>query len=288
MGDKKIALIPINIRGNQTNRVLARMRFFASAVYRAFDRVFAISEVLTREVKELFAIPEAKIGTFSNFVPSVPQVSLFPDDGIHRYVFCARFVPEKNLEGLMQVWARFVIDRSQVQLIMIGDGPLMEPIKALALQLGLRIGDDITDSETAVVFLGALPNPMAYMMGARAFLLSSRDEGTPGVLLLALAAGLPILAADAQGGGVREVMGLMQASITDQRYEEGLCGLLLPIPHAALPSSVDTWLTALCIADGCDEKILQWRQGAERRYSKYSPEAVREFWNDSLQAVLKE
>lgn len=84
------------------------------------------------------------------------------------------------------------------------------------------------------------------------------------------------------------MMGLMQASITDQRYEEGLCGLLLPIPHAALPSSVDTWLTALCIADGCDEKILQWRQGAERRYSKYSPEAVREFWNDSLQAVLKE
>jgi glycosyltransferase involved in cell wall biosynthesis len=55
-----------------------------------------------------------------------------------------------------------------------------------------------------VTFLGFQPNPFPYLKHADLFLLPSRYEGLPNIVLEALAVGAPVVASDCPGG-LREI-----------------------------------------------------------------------------------
>jgi len=283
-GDKKIALIPINILNNPTNRLLAKFHVVGTLVYRRFDKVLAISSHLAGEVDSFFRL-HGTVGVFKNFVSPQTPSRLLPSDNIRRYVFCARFVPEKNLEGLIHVWAEFNQAFPKAQLVLIGDGPLSGHIQKLTLQLGLSYSVNLADASSAIVFLGALSNPIDYMVGARACVLSSRDEGTPGVLLLALSAGLPLIAADAHGGGVREVMGCNADSVDESHYQLASCGMLLPIPDHRSRASLHTWVEALRRIEEDDFLHEQLSIGASIMAKNYGPDAVKGYWLEMIDTL---
>jgi GalNAc-alpha-(1->4)-GalNAc-alpha-(1->3)-diNAcBac-PP-undecaprenol alpha-1,4-N-acetyl-D-galactosaminyltransferase len=122
-----------------------------------------------------------------------------------------RLVHQKGFDILIRAFGAVAPDAPQLQLVIAGEGPEAQRLRELAAGLGLG---------SRVTFLGNVRNLSALMRHAVAFVLSSRYEGFPNVLLEALACGLPIVATDCPEGP-REILA------------HGQYGLLVPCNDAA-------------------------------------------------------
>ncbi len=121
------------------------------------------------------------------FEPGAPPVVL----GV------GRLARQKDFPTLLQAFARLRTER-QVRLMILGQAnnhrttaERQAELMALAAKLG--IADD-------VALPGFVHNPYAYMAHAAVFVLSSRFEGLPTVLIEALACGLPVVSTDCPNG----------------------------------------------------------------------------------------
>jgi len=94
----------------------------------------------------------------------------------------------KAYDRLLQAVARL---GQQATLVLVGDGELHQPLQEQARQLGLLSPDGVGQR---VVFAGYRTDVGALLLSSDLFVISSRKEGLPMVLLEAMAAGLPIVA----------------------------------------------------------------------------------------------
>ena len=101
-----------------------------------------------------------------------------------------RLHPQKDYPTLLRAFARVRSDR-EVRLVILGEGDERPRLEALTRKLAL------TDH---VRLPGYQKNPYAYMARAAAFILSSRWEGFPNVLLEALACGCSVISTDCPNG----------------------------------------------------------------------------------------
>lgn len=281
--DHKVALCHINIVGNPTNRLMVKFLPLVRAVYRCFEKVIAVNESLADELSRLYRLPSSRVFHIHNFADPPAAASVLPADGVTRFVWCGRFNPEKNVEGLLHAWAAFAALKPGPQLVLVGDGPLLSDMRSLARQLRLHAGNDIGDTAARLVFAGQVDNPAGFMRGARALLLTSRAEGLPMVVLEALAAGIPVLASDCPSGGTRTALvGSGSYDPARARTEETPAGLLLPVPDASVPATMTAWSDALLAA--CDDHELnrRWQHGALDRAALFSSQAARARWMAAL------
>lgn len=280
--DRKIALCHINVLGNATNRLMVWMWPLVATVYRCFDRVIAVNEALARELADLYHLPPEGIGFIDNFVERPNARSRLPDDGVKRFVWCGRMTPEKNVAGLLRAWSKFVAQENGAQLVLLGGGPLRAELERLASELGLRMGN-IQDVAAQLVFAGIVAEPAGYMLGARALLLSSLNEGLPMVVLEALSLGLPVFASDCPAGGVRSaVRGGGAFDLNRESAEATSSGALLPAPSADNPSSLRIWREMLSVAFHDERLWVSWRTGALQRAVNFSPVIARQHWLNAL------
>ena len=129
------------------------------------------------------------------------------EDGQPPVILCAgRLEPVKGHEVALRALAEILKSR-RVRLVVLGEGPLLGELQALAKRL--KIADSVD-------FAGFRPNPFAYMAKAAALVLASRHEGLGNVLIQALACGTPIVSTDCPFGP-REIM------------EDGKWGRLVPV-----------------------------------------------------------
>lgn len=285
-GKKTVSLAVINILNNQTNAMMVKLRGPVGHIYRRFDRILSIAPEIATELQTLYRLDRRKIGIFKTFLACPQAPGIFSDER-PRFVFCARAVHEKNIDGLLHAYARFATRNPGRQLVIIGDGPLLDGMKALAIELGLSLSTD-SNSDAQVLFVGSSNTPEAFMRGARAFLLTSRHEGVPTVAILAAALGLPILAADCLGGGMRVLFNLTpEAPLSQPENEDGpAAGLLLPIPEPSQPDTLDTWVHAMEVADLDQGRREKWVAGAFKMAADRSPEAVRKEWASTVESVF--
>jgi len=103
-----------------------------------------------------------------------------------------RLVPVKN----HALAIRALVEVPAAMLAIVGDGPLLEELRACASREGVA---------DRVVFTGLRPDARSLIGAADALVLPSRGEGLPLVALEALAAGTPLVATDVRG--VRELVG---------------------------------------------------------------------------------
>lgn len=101
----------------------------------------------------------------------------------------------KGIDILLEAFAQTRHAIPQAHLVIIGDGPERSRLVQQASRLSLT---------NQISFLGQLPNAAQYLRAFDLFVLPSRKEGFPYVLLEALAGGLPVIAT--QVGGVAELV----------------------------------------------------------------------------------
>jgi glycosyltransferase involved in cell wall biosynthesis len=118
-----------------------------------------------------------------------------PRDGATiRLLAVGRFSNEKGFDLLIEALA--LCERPNLQLTILGEGPLRGDMERLARDKGVR---------GQIVFAGFQANPYPYFREADALVLSSRYEGFPNVVLEALACGTPIVSTPAPG--IAEIIG---------------------------------------------------------------------------------
>lgn len=157
-----------------------------------FDRLVGLSEPMQREIREATLAHANQIATIPN--PVLTRKRLRQLARIERrpasvwgtrYLTAGRLVPQKNYAMLLRAFARAA--RAADTLTIAGEGPERPALERLARQLGI---------DRQVAFPGHLASIDPLLREADVFVLSSDYEGLPGVVVEALASGLPILATD--------------------------------------------------------------------------------------------
>lgn len=110
-------------------------------------------------------------------------------------VWAGRMDPVKNLEKLVEVVDR-VRRRVAVQVLLLGDGPMRSCIERLVKMRHMT---------QCVRLVGWRENVVAWLKSADVLLFPSRTEGSPNVVLEAMAARCPIVASDVPA--IREMIG---------------------------------------------------------------------------------
>jgi glycosyltransferase involved in cell wall biosynthesis len=105
-----------------------------------------------------------------------------------------RLAPEKRFDVLLEAFTTLTNNRPQLRLVLAGDGPAREGLKAKANQLGVA---------SKCRFLGHYSNIIELHHALDVLVQSSTNEGTPNVVLEAMAMETPIVATDA--GGTTEI-----------------------------------------------------------------------------------
>lgn len=131
-----------------------------------------------------------------------------------------RLIEQKDFSTLIEAFARLRRSRP-VKLVILGDGPLRGTLRKQAEALGVADDADLP---------GFDPNPFGAMRACDVFVLSSRFEGLPGVLIQAMACGARVVSTDCPSGP-REVL------------EDGRWGRLVPVGDA--PALADALAAAL-------------------------------------------
>lgn len=118
-----------------------------------------------------------------------------------------RLTEQKDYPTLLRAFARLRQGRD-VRLVILGEGELRAQLHALAAELDLN--NDVLEMP------GFVANPFAWLASCKLFVLSSRWEGLPGVLIEAMACGVPVVSTDCPSG-------------PDEILEGGRWGRLVPV-----------------------------------------------------------
>ena len=111
--------------------------------------------------------------------------------------FVGRLIDVKGVDWLLRVWRDVVQQETLGRLLIIGDGPERPALEAQIRSLGL------TDS---VALVGRQEDVFKFLAVTDVFVLPSRLEGVSNALLEAMSQGLPVIVADDELGGNREVV----------------------------------------------------------------------------------
>lgn len=109
--------------------------------------------------------------------------------------FAGRLSSEKAVSDLILGFALLLSDLPKVALLIAGDGPQREELVGLSHSLGLS---------QHVHFVGAVSDMRGFLSELDLFVLPSRTEGMPNVLLEAVSLNVPIVATDV--GDVSEIV----------------------------------------------------------------------------------
>ncbi len=179
------------------------------------DRIVSVARGTADDLARTTGVPRERIEVVHNPIVT-PELMELAKAPVHHPWFrpgepsivlsVGRLSRQKDFGTLLRAFAR-VRDRRPARLVILGEGPERESLEGLVSELGL---DD------AVALPGWVANPYPWMVHAGAYVLSSRWEGLPSVLIEALYCGVPIVATDCLSGP-REIL------------DDGAHGLLVPV-----------------------------------------------------------
>ena len=173
-----------------------------AAVYRRLERMagplasrlITVSEFDRRLALEASIAAPDRIVTVHNGMPDVaPALRADPAGSPPRIVMVARFEPQKDHATLVQALGG--LRDLAWSLDLIGEGPGMAAMQALARQLGIA---------ERIRFLGQRMDVHRLLADAQLAVLITNGEGLPLSILEAMRAGLPVVASDV--GGIAETI----------------------------------------------------------------------------------
>jgi glycosyltransferase involved in cell wall biosynthesis len=178
------------------------------ALLRRVDTVVSVSQTSRADFQRHYSVPESK----TVYIPNGADVSRFTaaqDQGARNaaraelglgpqavaMLTAGSLTSEKNQTVLVPVLAELRKQGLDAHLLIAGAGPLMQGIEQSSAKLHV---------ESALHVLGPVSDVPRVMAAADIFVLPSKTEGMPGVLIEAGMAGLPSVSFNV--GGVAEVI----------------------------------------------------------------------------------
>lgn len=210
-----------------------RWRWAYRRFYRRFDAVVCQSREMLDDLVANFEFPPEKAVVIHNPVDIDRIRTLAECDDMGempfadgqgagepiRLVSAGRMSPEKGFDLLIDAIA--LCRDARLQLVLLGEGALRADLETRAQAKGVS---------RQIHFAGFRPNPYPFFKQADAYVLSSRFEGFPNVVLEALACGTPVIATPAPGG-LREILHGMDG-----------CVVAESVDCAALAAAISHWL----------------------------------------------
>ena len=164
------------------------------------DTIIAVSEGVADDFSQFTAIPRERIKVIYNPVDvddltekaraAVDHPWLAPGMQDPVVVAVGNLKAAKAYDNLIAAFS-LVVKNMSARLVIVGEGSEREPLERLVKDLRLKAYVDL---------VGAKTNPYPYMAACDLFVLSSRREGAPTVLVEALALGKKIVATNCQCG----------------------------------------------------------------------------------------
>lgn len=260
----------VTAHGSDIN-VYAERSGFRFQIRRALsnaDGVIAVSGKLEERILRLGGIDRRRLRRIpcagfdpQDFFPhgrGVSRAMLDIGENARVVVFVGLLVPIKGIEFLIEAWAALIREgrlREGDRLVLVGDGPMRTALESQARRAGGN-----------VIFAGTLRQTEVarWISASNLLCLPSRNEGTPNVVVEALASGVPVVAS--RVGGIPELI------------SEGENGFLVPQEDSvALARALDTALGMKWDGDKIAASVahLTWRSIADRNH-------------DFLQSVISE
>jgi len=166
--------------------------------YKKADFVTCVSQGLMIQMKQYMGVVEQKLKLVFNPIIN-DDLLKGKNEALKNEAYVSgkpiilavgRLIPLKDYPTLIEAFQKV---RKSIDCILyiLGKGPLEDSLKEKVVTLGL---------EKVVIFGGFDSNPFKYMKNASVFVLSSRHEGMPGVLIQAMACGVPVISTDCPTG----------------------------------------------------------------------------------------
>lgn len=177
------------------SRFLRVHRLLMSWLYLYPNRVVAVSRGVSEALARM-GVRRRKLQVIQN--PVTPDCSesrltsnrlTLPGMPEHFILAVGRLQPQKGFDRLLQAFAR--IARDDLHLVILGEGKERENLEVQSEKLGIR---------QRVHLPGAVEDPYPWYRQAACFVLSSRHEGFPNVLIEAMAGGCPAVSFDCNYG----------------------------------------------------------------------------------------
>ena len=171
------------------------MRFF----YRFASSVVAVSDGVGADLQKMVGLKTDQLVVIPNPVITHKLIQQSYEQPAHSWfeapnqqiiLGVGRLTIAKDLENLIRSQA-IVRRKVPAKLVILGKGPQLSSIKSLIVKLGLN--DEVS-------LCGFLDNPYSLMRNCSVFVLSSRWEGLPTVLIEALACGAKVVSTDCPSG----------------------------------------------------------------------------------------
>jgi len=177
---------------------------FMKLSYPNADGIIAVSEGVADDLSYVLGIPREQINVIYNPIIT-PDIQRKKDEPLEDPWFgnnqppvvlaIGRLTEQKGFDILIRAFAQ-VRRKRLAHLLILGEGEDRPSLMSLVKELGL---------EQDVRLPGFISNPYPYMANASLFVLSSRWEGLPTVLVEALYCGAPLIATDCPSGP-REIL----------------------------------------------------------------------------------
>lgn len=246
--------------------VRRRVGFWPERIlYERAARIVGVSRGVADEAARLFAISPDKVVAIPNPRKRLDCAATIASE--HEPFFdrpvvlsAGRLEPQKNYRMLLHAFAETVL-KHDVHLLILGEGSERSELQKLVHALGL---------DGRVLLPGFVKAPEAYMRRARVFVLSSRNEGFPCVLVEAMDAGTAIVSTDCPFG-------------PSEILDEGRFGTLVP------PGDAGAFAAALqAELDRADVGHRARRAERARWMEQFDPEIVTRSYLDLVQDVIAE
>ena len=186
---------------NFLNRQIVKIISFITFSYS--DKIIAVSDGVKNDLAKIFPLISSKINTIYNGfnikkitrdklkIPEFKKFNEYVQRKEHKILLaCGRLADQKGFINLIKA-SEILKKYIKFHLFILGEGPQRNQLERLIKQKNL---------EDYISLVGKVENPFPFMANSDLFILSSKSEGLPGVLIQALICNAQVISTDCPHG----------------------------------------------------------------------------------------